>query len=98
MARTRFGAVHFSEMRTRIDALWSASGLGRFRWTDLELRVDATPVRLAYLTELRAAVVLACEAAGRSVPRWSDLTPVRETTPIRAVHLTELRAAVVALE
>ena len=91
-------AVHFTELRTRIDALREAAGLGRFRWTDPALRAGATPVRLVHLLELREALGAAYTAAGRAGPRWTDAAPTAGTTPIRAVHLTELRAAVVALE
>ena len=91
-------AVHFTELRSRIDALRVASGLGRFRWTDPVLRAGATPVRLVHLTELRSALAAAYAAAGRPAPRWTDPAPVRGRTAIRAVHLMELRAAVVALE
>ena len=91
-------AVHFTELRQRIDALRTAQGLGRFRWTDPALQVGVTPVRLVHLLELRSALAAAYTAAGRPVPRWTDPAPVRGTTPIRAAHLMELRAAVVALE
>ena len=91
-------AVHFVELRQRIDALRAAAGLGRQRWTDPVLRAGVTPVRLEHLTELRSALEAVYSAAGRPVPRWTDPAPVRGVTPIRAVHLTELRAAVVALE
>ena len=91
-------AVHFTELRQRIDALRAAQGLGRFRWTDPVLRAGVTPVRLVHLTELRSALEAAYRAAGRPAPRWTDPVPVRGRTPIRAAHLTELRAAVVALE
>ena len=91
-------AIHFTELRARIDALRVAAGLGRFRWTDPALRAGATPVRLVHLTELRSALAAAYTAAGRPVPRWTDAAPTAGTTPIRAVHLTELRDAVVALE
>ena len=91
-------AIHFTELRARIDSLRAAAGLGRFRWTDPALRAGATPVRLVHLTELRSALAAAYTAAGRSVPRWTDAAPVAGTTPIRMVHLMELRAAVVALE
>ena len=91
-------AVHFTELRERIDALREAAGLGRFRWTDAVLRMGVTPVRLVHLTELRSALEAAYRTAGRSVPRWTDPAPERGVTPIRAAHLTELRAAVVALE
>ena len=91
-------AVHFTELRTRIDGLRAAAGLGRFAWTDPVLRPEATRVRLVHLTELRSALAEAYAAAGRSAPRWTDAAPVGGTTPIRAAHLMELRAAVVALE
>ena len=91
-------AIHFTELRARIDSLREAAGLGRFRWTDPVLRAGVTPVRLVHLTELREALGAAYTAAGRAGPRWTDAAPTAGTTPIRAAHLTELRAAVVALE
>ncbi len=95
---TPIRAVHVTELRTRIDGLRAAAGLGRFAWTDPVLRAGATRVRLVHLTELRSALAEAYAAAGRPAPRWTDASPSEGTTPIRAVHVTELRAAVVALE
>ena len=91
-------AIHFTELRARIDSLREAAGLGRFSWTDPALRAGVTPVRLVHLTELREALGAAYTAAARAAPRWTDAAPVAGSTPIRAAHLTELRAAVVALE
>ena len=91
-------AVHFTELRTRIDALRRAAGLGPFAWTDPVLTPGETPVRLAHLLELRVALAAAYSAAGRPAPLWSDAAPAAGTTPIRAAHGTELRAAVMALE
>ena len=91
-------AVHFTELRERIDALGEAAGLGRFRWTDPVLRAGVTPLRLVHLVELRSALAAAYGAAGRPVPRWTDPSPAARTTPVRAVHVMELRAGVVALE
>ena len=91
-------AVHFTELRARIDVLRREAGLARFAWTDPELRAGVTPVRLAHLLELRTALAAAYAAAGRPEPHWTDTAPVPGVTPIRAVHLTELRAAVVTLE
>ena len=90
-------AVHFTELRTRIDGLRRRSGLGPFPWTDPVLTPGETPVRLAHLLELREALAEAYAAAGRPAPRWTDAAAVG-TTPIRAAHVTELRAAVMALE
>ena len=91
-------AVHFTELRARIDVLRGEAGLGRFAWTDPVLRAGATRVRLAHLLELREALGQAYRAAGRAAPRWTDPAPARGATPIRAAHLNELRAAVLALE
>ena len=91
-------AVHFTELRSRIDALRAGTGLGRFSWTDSVLRAGVTPVQRVHLLELRAALAEAYSAAGRAAPRWTDASLAAESTPIRAAHVTELRAAVLALE
>ena len=91
-------AVHFTELRTRIDILRREARLGPFPWTDPVLTPGVTPVRLAHLLELRESLAAAYAAAGRAAPRWTNAAPEAGTTPIRAVHLTELRAAVIALE
>ncbi len=90
-------AVHFTELRERIDALREAAGLDRFGWTDPVLRAGVTPLRLVHLVELRSALEEAYGAAGRPVPRWTDPSPTAPR-PVRAVHVMELRAGVVALE
>ena len=91
-------AVHFTELRTRIDGLRGGAGLGPFPWTDPVLTPGETPVRLAHLLEMREALAEVYAAAGRAVPGWTDAAAVVGTTPIRAAHLTELRVAVMALE
>ena len=91
-------AVHFTELRTRIDALRSSVGLTRFSWTDPVLRAGETRVRRVHLLELRAALSEAYGAAGRAAPRWTDVSPSAGSTPIRALHVAELRVAVLALE
>ena len=91
-------AVHFTELRARIDVLRREAGLARFGWTDPELRAGVTPVRLVHLLELRSALAAAYAAAGQAEPRWTDDAPAAGAAPIRAAHLMELRAAVAALE
>ena len=91
-------AVHFTELRVRIDALRGEAGLAPFGWTDPVLLAGVTPVKLVHLTELRSALAAAYAAAGRAAPRWADASPSTGSTPIRAAHVTELRAAVLALE
>ena len=95
---TPLRAVHFTELRSRIDGVRAAVELARFAWTDSVLRPGVTPVKLVHLLELRSALAAAYTAAGRSSPSWTDASPAAGTTPIRAAHVTELRAAVLALE
>ena len=95
---TPIKAIHFTELRTRIDALRRAEGLQAFSWTDPFLRAGVTRVRLVHLLELREALGAAYAAAGRAAPRWTDVAPTAGSTPLRAAHVTELRAAVLALE
>ncbi len=90
-------AIHFLELRARIDALRVREGLAAFGWTDPDLAAGVTPVRGVHLTELRAAVAEAYVAAEQAAPTWTDAAPAGGTV-IRAAHLTELRAAVAALE
>ena len=90
-------AIHFTELRTRIDALRRSAGLPAFPWTDPVLTPGVTPVKLVHLAELREALAAAYAGARRSVPIWTDAAPSGRT-PIRAAHVTELRAAVSALE
>ena len=91
-------AIHFAELRTRIDALRKRTNLASFAWTDPVLTARVTPVRQAHLRELREALEEAYTEAGRSAPAWTDAEPTAGATLIRAVHLTELRDAVIALE
>ena len=94
-------AVHFTELRTRIDTLRGTygfyGGLGGFSWTDPVLAAGLTPVRLVHLLDLRTALTEAYDLAGEPAPRWTGAEPVVATTPIRAAHVMELRAAVVTL-
>ncbi|MCY4572570.1 MAG: M12 family metallo-peptidase [Gemmatimonadetes bacterium] len=91
-------AIHFAELRMRIDALRRRASLTPFAWTDPVLTPGVTPVRLAHLLELREALAAAYVAAGRGAPTWTDVAPTAGTTLIRAAHLNELRAVVTALE
>ena len=95
---TPIKAVHFAELRTRIDALRDRAGLAPFQWTDPVLVRGVTPIRAVHLRELRAALGEAYEAAGRAAPGWTDGEPTPGVTPIKAAYVMELRVAVLALE
>ena len=91
-------AIHFTELRTRIDNLRRTAAREAFAWADPGLTAGVTRARLPHLLELRAALAAAYAAAGRPAPGWTDPAPTGGETPIRAAHLTELRAAVMAME
>ena len=91
-------AVHFTELRARIDALRRAARLPVFSWTDSVLRAGVTSVKLVHLREFREALGDAYVATGRGEPGWTDSLAMAGSTPIRAAHVMELRAAVVELE
>ena len=91
-------AVHFRELRTRIDALRTGAGLSAYAWTDPALTPGLSRVRSVHLTELRTALDAAYAAAGQPSPAYTDARVTAGTTPIRAAHVTELRTAVVELE
>ena len=95
---TPIKAVHFAELRTRIDGLRTTVGLRAYAWTDPVLSAGSTQIKLAHLTEMRLALAPVFMARGWQARSWTDATPTTGRTPIRAAHLTELRAAVVALE
>jgi hypothetical protein len=93
-------AVHITELRTRIDALWTRYGLSPpFGWTDPSLTAGIT-VRAVHLSDLRTALQAAYTAAGPSAPAlpFTDSPIVTGFTFIRAVQIQELRDAVIALE
>ena len=95
---TPIKAVHFTELRARIDGLRASAGLARFAWADPVLTAGVTAVKRRHLLDLREALAAAYRAAGRAAPRWTDASPTVGTTPIKAAHLMELRTAVMALE
>ena len=95
---TLIKAIHFTELRSRIDVLRAGTGLAAYGWTDSVVTAGATPVRLVHLLELRTALEAVYASARLPVPPWTDTVTAAAETPIKAVHLMELRAAVVALE
>ena len=90
-------AIHFLELRARVDALRTGAGLPAFGWTDPTLTPGVTPVERVHLTELRRALSEAYAAAGRAAPAYRDVL-VAGGTVIGAAQMMELRAAVRALE
>ena len=95
--RTVVRAVHFTELRERVDGLRTAHGLGPFAWTDAAIARGVTAIKAVHLLELRGALADAYEAAGRGRPLYTGAVETGVAS-IRAVHINELRRAVLALE
>ena len=91
-------AIHFRELRARIDALRTGANLTPFRWTDPALTPGVTPIGRVHVAELRTALAQAYAAAGRPAPAYTDANVTAGATAVRAVHLMELRNAVLTLE
>ena len=90
-------AIHFRELRARINELRTGAGLPAFEWTDPTLTPGVTPVKRVHLTELRRALSEAYAATGRAGPAYRDALAAGGTV-IGAAQMMELRAAVRALE
>lgn len=92
---TAVKTVHFTELRTRINAQRVRFGLVATVWTE-SLAAGVTSARAQHVLEMRSAVTAAYLAAGLGAPGFAD--PIQPGQVIRATHITELRAAVVGLE
>jgi hypothetical protein len=89
-------AVHFTELRSRIDVLRVTYGLAPFAWTDSDLAPGVT-IRSAHLTDMHTALQQAYVAAGQTPPAFT--APISAgITLVRAIHIEELQNAVIALE
>ena len=91
-------AIHFLELRARVDALRMGAGLPRLGWTDPVLVPGVTPIKQVHLAELRTALLEVYVAAGLPAPIYSTRALTSGTTVIAAVDIMEVRAAVSALD
>lgn len=97
-AGTVIKAVHVLELRTAIDNLRAARGMGGFNWTDPVLTVGSTPAKGIHVLDLRAALAPVCSAAPGKCVGYTDGTLPPGQIVIKAAHLNEQRANVRALE
>lgn len=83
-------AVHFTQLRTAVNAMRAAGGVTAAAFPD----PISGPFDDAHLRELRNALVVARDAIGLPVLTWTDSHLVAGTTPVKAAHVNELRAGV----
>jgi uncharacterized repeat protein (TIGR03803 family) len=94
-AVTTMKAIHVMELRSRIDNVRIARGLGAFSWGPV-LTAGMT-ILAQHIIDLRTALSQAYTAGGGTPPGYTDpgLAP---GFVIKAAHIKEIRDAVVAIE
>jgi subtilisin family serine protease len=90
-------ALHFAELRARIDTQRVRRGLAAAAWTDSNL-TPAIAVRAVHVLEMRTAIAEAFQAADLTPPSFTDSPLEAGQTVIKVVHIAELRASVKTLE
>jgi hypothetical protein len=93
---TAIRAIHFYQLRGRIDALRKRFGLAPVMWTDPIL--TGLPVNTSHVQQMRDALTAAFLAASVTPPVFTDDPLVARQTVIRTIHLQQLRDAVLLLE
>jgi hypothetical protein len=95
---TLIKAIHITELRTRVNAVRAAKGLGAFSFTDSTLTIGTTVVRAVHVIELRTALAQAYVAAGLLPPTYtnSDAT-LAGGSVVAAIDISELRTRVIAI-
>ena len=85
-------AVHLTELRTAVNAMRAAAGLGAAAFTDPV--PNGVPIKAAHVTELRNALTPARSALGLTAVAFTDPAVTATVTRIKAAHVQELRNAV----
>jgi len=78
-----------TELRTAVNALRGAAGLGAASFTDASL--PGIPIKALHITQLRAALDAARIALGLPAITYADSALTAGVTPVKAVHLQQLR-------
>lgn len=86
-------AVHITQLRTAVNAMRAAGGLGAAVFTDPALAAG-TLIKAVHVTELRTALDQARSAIGISVLVYVDPTITANVTTVKAAHVTDLRNGV----
>jgi hypothetical protein len=87
---TLIKGVHLTDLRTAVNAVRAAAGMGTIAFTDPA--PSGVIVKASHIQDLRSALDLARSTIG--VPALTYSNPATSGTPIRAVDLTELRNGV----
>lgn len=93
LSGTSVKAVHFTELRTAVNAMRASAGLAAQVFTDPTLS-GAIGVKAVHLTQLRTALDQARSTLGLSAIGYADPTITVNSTTVKAAHVTELRNGV----
>ncbi|MEO8036153.1 MAG: fibronectin type III domain-containing protein [Acidobacteriota bacterium] len=86
----RIKAIHFTEMRTAVNAVRAAAGLAAFAFTDPALN-SSTKIKSLHLTELRAKLDDARFLIGVPAVSYYEPTITPGSTTVKAIHITDVR-------
>ncbi|HEU4889099.1 MAG TPA: hypothetical protein VFV49_14535 [Thermoanaerobaculia bacterium] len=91
-AGTRAKAVHLLELRTAVNAMRAAAGLGSATFTTTV--APGSPIQAGAIDELRTAVDAARTALGLPGMTYDDATLIAHSTLLKTAHVAQLREAV----
>jgi hypothetical protein len=92
-AATVMKSVHITELRTAVNAMRAAGGLGPMSFTDTPL-VGGNTIRAKHVAELRSGLDAARIAIGLIALTYTDPAITPGLTAIKAAHIRELRNGV----
>jgi hypothetical protein len=93
VAGTAAKATHILQLRTAVNAMRAAAGLGEQAFTDPAL-TSGTSIQAIHLQQLRTALDQARAAIGLPALAYTDPTLAAGVTKIKAAHVTGLRTGV----
>jgi len=85
-------AVYITQLRTAVNAMRAAAGLGAQSFTDPSL--SAVKIKATHLTQLRTALDAARTAIGLPAVSYTDPTITAGSTVLKTVHIADLRNGV----
>jgi hypothetical protein len=88
-------AIHFLEMRIKVNQLRSARGMAAAVWTDPSLASGTSMIKAIHLQEIRAALAQVYAYDGVAAPSYTNPS-ISPGSPIRVIDIIEARAAIVA--
>jgi hypothetical protein len=86
-------SVHVTQLRTAIDAIRAAAGLGPATYTNSPVTAGSV-IRRIHITEMRTALDAARQVIGLPAIAYTDGTITAGTTRVKAAHINDLRNGV----